>query len=113
MEVYTHLYSTYRHNGKRLLVDIFGWAKLSMTQQQYLIFSKEYQEVVDFYLSLSGYSEEVIYSTVAQPIDNNKLTIGLRHTFQDKYVPNPQWSYWHDQFASDPNVEYRSLQIEN
>jgi hypothetical protein len=84
-----------------------------MTQQQYLIFSKEYQEVVDFYLSLSGYSEEVIYSTVAKPIDNKKLPIGLRHTFQNSYVSNSQWNYWHNQFASDPNVEYRSLQIEN
>lgn len=120
MEVYTHFFSTYNYQGKRLLVDIFEWAKLSMTEQQYLIFSKEYQEVVDFYLSLNGYSEEVIYSTVAKSFDiqwqqvhTKKLVIGLRHIFQDKYVPNPQWNFWHERFASDPNVEYRSLQLES
>lgn len=113
MEVYTHFFSTYNYQGKRLIVDIFNWARLSMNEEQYLQFEKEYQEVVDFYKSLSEYSEEIIYSTAKNPIDNEKLVIGIRHIFQNSYVQNTQWNYWHNQFASDPNVEYRSLQLES
>lgn len=113
MEVFTHYYSTYNYNGKRLLVDIISWAQLSMNEQQFLEFYEEWQKVIDFYLSLSDYSEEIIYSTVPNPFDNSKLQIGYRHFFQNGYVQNPQWDLWHGRFASDPNVEYRSLQIEN
>ena len=112
MEIYTHYYSTYNYNGKRLLVDIDSWARLSMNEQQYSIFATEWQEVIDFYQSLNGYSEEIIFSTVDHP-SVTPLNIGYRHFFQNGYVRNPQWNLWHDRFASDPNVEYRSLQIEN
>lgn len=112
MEIYTQYYSTYNYNGKRLLVDIERWAQLSMNEQQYLIFATEWKEVVDFYNSLSDYSDEFIYSTIDNP-NVTPLPIGFRHFFQNGYVQNPQWDAWHNQFASDPNVEYRSLQIEN
>jgi len=112
METYTQYYSTYNYNGKKLLVDIERWAQLSMNQQQYSIFATEWKEVVDYYNSLSDYSDEVIYSTVDN-LNVAPLQIGFRHFFQNGYVQNPEWDKWHNQFASDPNVEYRSLQIEN
>lgn len=113
MEIYIHNNSTYNFNGKKLLVDIHEWARLSMNSQQYKVFKKEYQEVIDFYHSLDQFSEETIYSTIDSPVyANGKLHIGSRYTFRDSFVSNSLWQEWQDRFASDPNVEYRPLEIE-
>lgn len=113
MIIYRHYNSTYYFNGNKLLVDIHEWARLSMTSQQYKLFKQEYQTVIDFYHSLDQFSEETIFSTVDSPVYTNaKLHIGSRYFFRDSFVSNSLWQEWQDRFRSDPNVEYRRLEIE-
>lgn len=108
MEIYTQLYSTLDHNGKKVLCDLFKWAELTLSSDRYSQFSQDLDEAMKFIRENGQLSAQEIYSEVSDT-NNNPIQIGLRYVWNDQKNPHPNYTYWDNEFANDPKVTYRPL----
>ena len=116
MQTYKQLFSTLNKDGKKYLVNVYEWANMTLTgdrRTQYLIDKQEFDVHYANYGSVGEISIEPIYSSEKANDSTVPIQIGIRYFWQTELDQHPKFDYWLNQFASDPNVQYRPLTLES
>lgn len=106
--IFTQLHSTLNKDGKKYLVDLRLWAKMTLDSSRYQQFLSDMSELDQ--IAENTTDSEPIYSQ-ADLNSKSKIIIGTKINYGGDQAPSytEKYDQWQQEFSNDPNVIYRPI----
>jgi len=111
MVIYKQLHSILLKDGIKRLVDVNDWAKIQLSEAEYVQFVSDEENILEpFYRTLIE-SGDLILEPITETVPGLEIQpiIGRKYTHIGEDRTHEKFRYWQERFAADPAVTYHPL----